>query len=27
VQSNGVVRVPAGREGLETGETVDVILW
>ena len=27
VQSNGVVRVPAGREGLETGETVDVIPW
>jgi molybdopterin molybdotransferase len=27
VQSDGIVRVPASREGLETGEVVDVILW
>ena len=27
VRSNGIVRVPAGSEGLETGEIVDVILW
>jgi molybdopterin molybdotransferase len=25
--SSGVVRVPAAKEGLETGETVEVILW
>jgi len=27
VKSNGVVRVPAESEGLETGSTVEVILW
>ncbi len=27
VQSAGLVRVPAGREGLEAGEEVEVILW
>lgn len=27
VQSSGIVRVPASREGLETGEAVEVILW
>jgi molybdopterin molybdotransferase len=27
VQSTGVVRVPAGSEGLETGTPVEVILW
>ena len=25
--SDGMVRVPAGREGFEAGETVEVILW
>jgi molybdopterin molybdotransferase len=25
--SDGLVRVPAEREGFEAGETVDVILW
>jgi molybdopterin molybdotransferase len=27
VQSDGLVRIPAGLEGLEQGSTVDVILW
>jgi len=27
VRSDGIVRVPAGSEGLETGTTVEVILW
>lgn len=27
VRSDGIVRVPAGCEGLETGTTVEVILW
>jgi molybdopterin molybdotransferase len=27
VRSTGVVRVPAEREGLETGTPVEVILW
>ena len=27
VRSNGLVRIPAGDEGLEQGSTVDVILW
>ncbi|MCU0632735.1 MAG: molybdopterin molybdotransferase MoeA [Methanolinea sp.] len=27
VQSDGLIRIPAGSEGLEEGETVEVILW
>ena len=27
VKSSGVVRVPAEREGLETGTTVEVMVW
>jgi molybdopterin molybdotransferase len=27
IRSDGIVRVPAGSEGLETGTTVEVILW
>ena len=27
VRSTGVVRVPAGSEGIETGTKVEVILW
>lgn len=27
VQSDGVVRIPAGSEGIEIGETVEVLLW
>jgi molybdopterin molybdotransferase len=27
VRSTGIVRVPAASEGLETGTTVEVILW
>jgi molybdopterin molybdotransferase len=27
VKSNGLVRIPAGAEGLEQGSTVEVILW
>jgi molybdopterin molybdotransferase len=26
-ESDGMVRVPASREGFEAGETVEVILW
>jgi len=27
VRSNGLVRIPAGAEGIEQGSTVEVILW
>ncbi|HOT03254.1 MAG TPA: molybdopterin molybdotransferase MoeA [Methanolinea sp.] len=27
VQSDGLIRIPAGREGLEEGETIEVIMW
>ncbi|MDO9326307.1 MAG: molybdopterin molybdenumtransferase MoeA, partial [Methanoregula sp.] len=27
IRSNGLIRIPAGAEGLEQGSTVEVILW
>lgn len=27
VRSNGMIRIPAGSEGIETGTEVEVILW
>ena len=27
IRSDGVVRIPAGSEGLESGEMVEVLLW
>jgi molybdopterin molybdotransferase len=27
VESDGVIKIPAGREGLEAGEEVEVFLW
>ena len=27
VRADGLLRVPAGREGFETGDEVEVLLW
>jgi molybdopterin molybdotransferase len=27
IRSSGLVRIPAGKEGLEEGEAVEVLLW
>jgi molybdopterin molybdotransferase len=27
IRSDGIIRIPAGKEGLDEGECVEVILW